>query len=397
MSEIELKPCPFCGGAAERIDIIDGENAGGSCICCTVCQASGNVEFGRKENFVSNWNSRASLLREWGEVKQLEWKFLATPPSGEEYASSSVGTYFIEFDYKRFPVKLHSWQLGTFATIEAAKSAAQADYEARIRSALIERKAEPLEHVEKVSTEAAMSQWERSLKRPDLCEKDRVRGAIEAYKRQAFAFAISPTPPAAQISFECSARKQSLPEPADCDWPFCGCDPYADKVIAAIEESGRMPAAQVTREALEAVEGVALDWSNFEGPKRNVEWKPDDQDLIYTAINYRDDEYGDADEDVGQQLVERLLAAWRSSLSASPSPVDSRDGLIAPRGGIEPNWWEVSMKLRRELKALQTAAQKVIDETDAIHDSEPPPTKYRAPYGAITELRAALAAKEQQP
>src|SRR6185312_10932188 len=24
----------------------------------------------------------------------------------------------------------------------------------------------------------------------------------------------------------------------DCDWPFCGCDPKADKVIEAIEESG---------------------------------------------------------------------------------------------------------------------------------------------------------------
>ncbi len=57
----------------------------------------------------------------------------------------------------------------------------------------------------------------------------------------------------------------------------------------------------------------SLDWSNFEGPKRNLEWKPDDQDLIYTALNYRDDEYGDKDEDAGQQLVERLLDAWRRS------------------------------------------------------------------------------------
>ncbi|QGJ74205.1 hypothetical protein [Sinorhizobium meliloti] len=58
----------------------------------------------------------------------------------------------------------------------------------------------------------------------------------------------------------------------------------------------------------------ALDWSNFEGPKRNVEWKPDEQDLMYTAINYRDDEYGDQDEDAGQQIVERLLAAWRAAV-----------------------------------------------------------------------------------
>ncbi len=54
----DLKPCPFCGGEAERVDIEDGENAGGSVICCTACQASGNLEFGRKENFMANWNRR---------------------------------------------------------------------------------------------------------------------------------------------------------------------------------------------------------------------------------------------------------------------------------------------------------------------------------------------------
>ena len=56
----KLKPCPFCGGKAQRIDIEDGENAGGSCIECTSCHASGNIEFGYKENFISNWNRRAA-------------------------------------------------------------------------------------------------------------------------------------------------------------------------------------------------------------------------------------------------------------------------------------------------------------------------------------------------
>lgn len=39
----------------------------------------------------------------------------------------------------------------------------------------------------------------------------------------------------------CKARAQGTPggmDPVDCDWPFCGCDPKADKVIEAIEESG---------------------------------------------------------------------------------------------------------------------------------------------------------------
>lgn len=44
----------------------------------------------------------------------------------------------------------------------------------------------------------------------------------------------------------CAARKQSLPEPADCDWPVCGCDPYASKVISALQESGLLKEHPVT-------------------------------------------------------------------------------------------------------------------------------------------------------
>lgn len=42
-------------------------------------------------------------------------------------------------------------------------------------------------------------------------------------------------------SWECAASKQGTAggnDPADCNWPFCGCDPYANKVTTAIEESG---------------------------------------------------------------------------------------------------------------------------------------------------------------
>lgn len=44
-------------------------------------------------------------------------------------------------------------------------------------------------------------------------------------------------------SFDCAARKSTSPEPVDCDWPVCGCDPAADKVIEALEESCCMVAS----------------------------------------------------------------------------------------------------------------------------------------------------------
>ncbi|WP_026618314.1 hypothetical protein M728_000350 [Ensifer sp. WSM1721] len=81
----------------------------------------------------------------------------------------------------------------------------------------------------------------------------------------------------------------------------------ATSVIAAVSATAQPPVDTASPQ----LHAQALDWSNFEGPKRNVDWRPDDQELIYTAINYRDDEYGDQDEDAGQQIVERLLAAWQ--------------------------------------------------------------------------------------
>lgn len=40
--------------------------------------------------------------------------------------------------------------------------------------------------------------------------------------------------------FACKARASNTGanDPQDCNWPFCGCDPYANKVMDAIEESG---------------------------------------------------------------------------------------------------------------------------------------------------------------
>ena len=71
----ELMPCPFCGGEAKQFTIGEEEpsNVGGDVIVCTKCSASGHVEFGRKENLVSRWNTRATLSPDpvlLGEVRQ---------------------------------------------------------------------------------------------------------------------------------------------------------------------------------------------------------------------------------------------------------------------------------------------------------------------------------------
>jgi Lar family restriction alleviation protein len=73
----ELLPCPFCGGEAQRITLgpDDGpDNEGGDVIVCARCQASSHVEFGRKENLVDRWNTRAAstpLLEALEKTRQL--------------------------------------------------------------------------------------------------------------------------------------------------------------------------------------------------------------------------------------------------------------------------------------------------------------------------------------
>jgi hypothetical protein len=69
-------------------------------------------------------------------VKPLEW-------SPGHSAKSPCGAYYIIPVDERFAVSLNAMSIGAehigrFATIEAAKAAAQADYEARVLSALVQ-------------------------------------------------------------------------------------------------------------------------------------------------------------------------------------------------------------------------------------------------------------------
>jgi len=59
----ELKPCPFCGGEARRIDIDATKpsvpDAGASYIACGRCYACSPIMFGEKTGLEESWNRRA--------------------------------------------------------------------------------------------------------------------------------------------------------------------------------------------------------------------------------------------------------------------------------------------------------------------------------------------------
>jgi hypothetical protein len=70
-------------------------------------------------------------------VKPLEWRQEPIPPMGEWLASSPVGLYCILISSDKFRLRFRDQAtIGTFDTLEEAKAAAQADYDAAIRSTL---------------------------------------------------------------------------------------------------------------------------------------------------------------------------------------------------------------------------------------------------------------------
>jgi hypothetical protein len=66
--------------------------------------------------------------------------------------------------------------------------------------------------------------------------------------------------PPAPAALKCKARTGGSPgEPQDCDWPTCGCDAHATKVINALEESGYL---LVSRDLIERLAAEPVDYRN---------------------------------------------------------------------------------------------------------------------------------------
>ena len=112
------------------------------------------------------------------------------------------------------------------------------------------------------------------------------------------------------IEWECGARQQGSAggnTPPDCDWPVCGCDPYATEVIEVLQESGRITEQPVPSKAAQDV---------FEKRQRQVEaegWTPKHDDehdkggALTVAARAACSRMGIMDPDGGRTLPDDLL------------------------------------------------------------------------------------------
>lgn len=146
MTAPDLKPCPFCGGEARKWQ--DPSHSAAWFIGCDDGDRDcfGSIHWAETEaEAIAAWNRRAALPARWVGVKPLVWE-----PSviGKPWHSAKApwGWYYAQWDDET-QAWFASLEMGEVEapiilspsdvpTIDAAKAAAQADYEARILSAL---------------------------------------------------------------------------------------------------------------------------------------------------------------------------------------------------------------------------------------------------------------------
>ena len=115
LTEEELKPCPFCGTAAERIDIDPTDenepNAGGSYISCPVCLASSKIVFGEKIGLEESWNRRdgPALRRHQDEIDEKDSPPIPEPlyPVGHEVQVRDINWKWINATVKAIEPHYH--------------------------------------------------------------------------------------------------------------------------------------------------------------------------------------------------------------------------------------------------------------------------------------------------
>lgn len=270
---VELKPCPFCGGE----DLSSGGDDKFVGYYCRTCQAQGPNQYGSHE-----WNSRAlSALHAKAGVSVKDLGDLEVR-----------GPYHYENDlHPCFRIDAPDGLLACVYASDGDTDKAEAIAK-HIRSALSTKLQEPVG---------------------------------DAFKRLAAQYEA--------VSKERDELKATLAhQPVTAGWNEAIDKSVSDEELSGWAEKRADDAGRLARELIQyralstqgSVKGDVLDWSNFEGPKINTAWNPDLQDLIYTALTYRDNDFdGDKDEDCGEQIVERLLEALRSATAGVERAVEA--------------------------------------------------------------------------
>lgn len=159
--------------------------------------------------------------------------------------------------------------------------------------------------------------------------------------------------------FECAARKQSLPEPGDCDWPTCGCDPHADKVITALEEQCLLLSASPVGET---VAHALNEWADL--GSNALQWLRNIKDDVSTPA--------EALEEMAENY-RRVMDLSRAALATPPAASDS--AAIGSAGASLPAMKAaVELEIMNAIGAVTTRAigeivQKAID---AAHPARGP-------------------------
>jgi len=143
----ELKPCPFCGG----VDIKREDDGYEEWLKCGHCSAAGPYTAEDAEQgigLVAAWNRRVTLSDQERavEVKGLEWRQGYRDAGCSIVQASTFPFYQIRQLDDVIWLDIDNHQ-AIYPSVDAAQAAAHADYEQRIRSALVDVPVEPVASV----------------------------------------------------------------------------------------------------------------------------------------------------------------------------------------------------------------------------------------------------------
>lgn len=130
---VELLPCPFCGSGPTIQKTMFGHPVQ-KWVACAGCGAS-SAAYSSKVSAITAWNTRA-LSATRTAVKPLEWS--SEPPYSVARVFEFKGFYSTERVDAGVCELRGTFCNGDYPTAQEAKAAAQADYERRILSALVE-------------------------------------------------------------------------------------------------------------------------------------------------------------------------------------------------------------------------------------------------------------------